>query len=274
MTAGLSSRTSLYAVLGDPITHSLSPRFHNAAFDAAGLDAVYLALRCDAAAMPGLLTGIAQAGGGGNVTVPHKQLAWRVVTRRTDAAERTGACNTFWLQAGEIWGDNTDVAGFAAAVTMLIGRPAAGGRVLVAGAGGAARAAVWSLLEQGAVEIVLFARSPERAAAILADFARPDLLRAVDTVPSGAWDLVVNATPLGLRPDDALPFPASVAAGAALDLVYGPAETPWVRQMRAAGVAAADGREMLLQQGAAAFRCWFGRDAPLDVMRRALNAPP
>src|SRR5690606_25709966 len=133
--------------LGNPVAHSLSPRFQNAAFAAAGVDGVYIALRCEAEAVPGLMTGIARAGGAGNVTVPHKALAARLVDRATDAVRRTSACNTFWLEDGRIHGDNTDVAGVRSAMERLTGS-VAGARVLLLGAGGAARAAVCALLDE------------------------------------------------------------------------------------------------------------------------------
>lgn len=273
--AHLSADTRLIALLGDPVSHSLSPRFQNAAFNASGVDGVYLALQCDARSLPGLLQGIARAGGGGNVTVPHKALAAESVEVRTAAVERTGACNTFWLEGGRVCGDNTDVAGFRAAVHALVGAPA-GARVLLLGAGGAARAAIAALLDDGVDAIHLLNRTPARAAALLESFAT--VLRIV---PAGAplhtesFDLVVNATSLGLRAEDPFPLTFDMVGdvGAALDLVYAPGETRWVHAARAGGIRAADGIEMLLQQGAAAFERWWQRPAPLEAMRAALGSP-
>lgn len=278
MTPPPTSSTRLVALLGDPVAHSLSPAFQNAALRAAGLDGVYLALRCGADELPGLLRGIALSGGAGNVTVPHKEAAFRAVDRRTEAAERTGACNTFWLRGGEVWGDNTDVAGVSAAAEALLGRPPRGLRVLMAGAGGAASAALCALAEAGAGEVVVLNRTPGRAEALLARFrdAGIPLSRAesAEALRGERFDLAVNATSLGLRPGDPLPLPPrggpEVAAG--LDLVYAPGETPWVHALRAAGVPAADGVEMLLRQGAAAFERWWGVPAPLEAMRAALPA--
>jgi len=142
MSVSLTARTRLFALLGDPVGHSLSPRFQNAALAALDLDGVYVALRAHAAELPGLLRGVALAGGGGNVTLPHKALAAQVVDRTTPAVERTGACNTFWAEDGMVWGDNTDVAGVAAAVRLVLGGPPAGARALLLGAGGAASAAL------------------------------------------------------------------------------------------------------------------------------------
>jgi shikimate dehydrogenase len=144
-------------------------------------------------------------------------------------------------------------------------------RVLVVGAGGAARAAVCALLDDGAAEIMVVNRSAERARRLAAQFNHPPSLKIAERVPADTYDLAVNATSLGLRSGDPLPLGPDVRVGAALDLVYAPEETPWVRRMRADGVPAADGHEMLLRQGAAAFRLWFQREPALDVMRRALG---
>ena len=274
----ITAATRVLALLGDPVAHSRSPRFQNAAIRALGLDGVYVALRCSGGDVPALVRGLAHAGGGGNVTVPHKQAAFAAVDRRTEAAEATGACNTFWLADGQVWGDNTDVAGFSAAVRLLLGRSVAGGRALVIGAGGAARAAVHALASHGAERIVILNRTAERARALAHRFgsamARIDVVTSPDELEGDSFDLAVNATSLGLHPNDPLPLDPARVPGidAALDLVYGPSgETPWIRAMGSAGVATADGTEMLLQQGAASFRRWWNVDAPLRVMRRALR---
>lgn len=280
MTFTPSAGTRLVALLGDPVAHSLSPRFQNAAFRAAGLDAVYLALRCDAAAMPGLLRGIAGCGGAGNVTLPHKETAARLVEHRTPAVERTGACNTFWAEDGRLCGDNTDVAGVARAIETLLGGPATGARVLLLGAGGAARAALCALADQRVDRVLLLNRTTPRGEALRQQFAPGgppiDVLRSRAELRGVRVDLVINATSLGLRADDSLPLPLDDlhSAGAALDLVYRPEETSWVRAARSLGIPAADGLIMLLYQGAAAFERWWARPAPLDAMRAALPPRP
>jgi shikimate dehydrogenase len=267
--------TRLIALLGDPVSHSLSPAFQNAAFRAAGVDGVYLALRCGAEQVPGLLRGVALAGGGGNVTIPHKGVAARSVDRPTEAVIRTGACNTYWLEKGEVCGDNTDVAGVTESVRSLLGAPPAGARTLVIGAGGAARAAVAALVSDGAAEVVVVNRTPERAASLTERFAgAPVRAAAWEALRGEAFDLAVNATSLGLHAGDPLPAdPADLRAAAALDLVYAPGGTRWLHALRTAGIPARDGIEMLIYQGAASFRRWWGMDAPLDAMRAALTDP-
>lgn len=267
----------LLALLGDPVDHSLSPLIHNAALRAAGLDACYVALRCDAQAFPGLLLGIAQAGGGGNVTVPHKELAASMLKRSTEAVRRSGSCNTYWWENDRLCGDNTDVAGFSAAARHLLGS-CAGARVLVIGAGGAARGAVYALLEDHADAVFLVNRTAARARRLQEELdpsgRRVRVIgRAADLKREG-FDLVVNTTTLGLDPDDPPPFELETLrrVGAVLDLVYAPGETAWVRRARASGIPAADGLEMLLQQAAASFACWWGREAPLGAMRQAVPA--
>lgn len=278
MTGPVTAGTRLLALLGDPVAHSLSPGFQNAALRASALDAVYLALRCAPEELPGLLLGIARAGGGGNVTVPHKELAATVVERPSSAVTRTGACNTFWMEDGAVQGDNTDVAGFDAAARELLGDPA-GARVLLLGAGGSAGAVLVALLDAGAGSVALLNRTPSRAEALLRRVQAP--VGWAEVLPDaaaaiGSFDLVVNATPMGLHAGDPLPLPldSAIGIGAALDLAYAPEETAWVRGLRARGVRAADGVSMLLHQGAAAFERWWRRPAPLTAMRAALPPRP
>lgn len=273
-----TAATRLIALLGDPVAHSLSPRIQNAAFRAAGVDGVYLALRCNGEALAGLLHGLVGAVGGGNITVPHKERAVALLDSATGAVTRTGACNTFWPEAGRLCGDNTDVVGFGEAVRTLIGAPA-GARVLVLGAGGAARAAVCALLDGGVDAVLVLNRSRGRAEAMrrALDRSGPAGSRVHVAGDAGrlrheAFDLVVNATPLGLDPEDPLPLELGSlgGAGAALDLVYSAAETAWVHAARALGIPAADGTDMLIHQGAAAFRRWWPAPAPIAAMRQAV----
>jgi len=273
----VTAATRLFALLGDPVTHSLSPLIQNAAFRAAGADGVYVALRCTPEALPGLMRGIALAGGGGNVTVPHKEAACRVLDRASAAVTRTGACNTFWHEAGALCGDNTDVAGFRAAARELV-PTTAGARVLLLGAGGAARAALAALEEEGGAAVTVLARTPARARELKDRPGASGLsIRVVADaadVNGEHFDLVVNATPLGLRPGDPLPLDLSTlgSAGAVLDMTYGTEPTPWVAAARALGIPAVDGIPMLIAQGAAAFERWWGAPAPGEAMRAALSA--
>ncbi len=272
----IGAGTRLIALLGDPVAHSLSPRIQNAAIRAAGLDAIYLALRCHHEALPGLMRGVVGAGGAGNVTIPHKQRAPLLLDVPTPAVEGTGACNTFWGEDGLIHGDNTDVDGFAGAARELMGSPA-GARVLVLGAGGAARAAVMALLHARAAGIYLRSRSAVRARELQTHLdprgRHVSVLGPERPLHREGYDLVVNATPLGLDHRDATPLDLDEPAriGAVLDLTYGRELTPWVMEARERGIPAADGRPTLVHQGAAAFRRWFGVEPDLAAMRAALE---
>ncbi|MEX2295007.1 MAG: shikimate dehydrogenase [Gemmatimonadota bacterium] len=270
----IGASTRLVALLGNPVSHSLSPRIQNAAFRALSVDGVYVALRCEESDVPGLVRGIARAGGAGNFTLPHKEIAARTVDHPSELVRRTGACNTFWLENGLVHGENTDVAGFRGAVEALIGRSAKGLRVLLLGAGGSARGALEGLLADGVGEAWVWNRTPDRARALVA-VANDPRVSALDSLGAMAGeplDLIVNATSLGLRDSDSLPIDLSEVAepGALLDLVYRPAETPLVRFARTLGIPAADGGEMLVRQGAEAFRLWWGHPAPLQVMQEAM----
>lgn len=269
----ITGSTRVFALLGRPVTHSLSPAMHNAAFAHEGLDAVYVALDCAPVELPGLMRGLALAGGGGNVTVPHKAIAAAALDRATDAVRRTEACNTWWLDDGRVCGDNTDVAGFTAAIARL--PVAEAPRVLLIGAGGAARAVVASLHDRNAsVRILNRSRERARRVARLLDpgRARVSVANGIDEVLNHAFDLVVNATSLGMASDDAIPIDLDRLrhAGAVVDLVYRRGGTRWVDSARALGIPAIDGLPMLLGQGAAAFERWWNRPAPTEVMKSAL----
>ncbi len=275
MIESIGASTRLLALLGNPVAHSLSPHIQNAAIRASGHDAVYLALRCDADDVAGLLRGVARSGGGGNVTVPHKEEAARVVDHPAEAVRLTGACNTFWWENGRIRGDNTDVEGFRGAVEELLGETAAGRRVLLLGAGGAARAALVGLLRDGVEEVVVWNRTLAKAEDLARKLGggRARAVASIDEVAEVPFELVINSTSLGLREADPLPVEPEALRepGAVLDLVYRPQETQLVLRAREVGAAAADGGEMLVRQGAEAFRRWWGLAPPMDVMRRALQ---
>jgi shikimate dehydrogenase len=267
----ISASTRLVVVLGDPIAHSLSPIMHNAAYRELGIDAVYVAVHVTAQALPALLAAQAATGGAGNVTVPHKEAVERAVARKTDVCARVGACNTFWTEDGALVGDNTDVVGVAETLARL-GVRGTGRRWLVIGTGGSARAVAVTAADQGAR---LWVRS--RNAGRAADFAGWAARLGVHTeVARGAVevDVAINATPLGLAGNDPLPAEPHDLPGlcAALDLVYATGGTRWVRALRKAGVEAEDGREMLVQQGAASLERFFpGQSAPVEVMRAAVQ---
>jgi len=268
----ISANTRLLTVIGDPVAHSLSPAMYNAACRALGLDAVYVALRVAPASLPAVLAMQAAIGGAGNVTVPHKEAVEGSVARKTDVCARVGACNTFWTEdGGALVGDNTDVFGVTSALAK-IGAGKKGERWLVVGTGGSARATAVAAGDSGAT---LFVRSRDAARAkAFAAWARG--IGVPTTVAAGPIeiDVAINATPLGLAGHDPIPVDVNHIPGVqrALDLVYAPGETRWVHALRERGIEAVDGREMLVQQGAAAFERFFpGTAAPREVMRAAVQ---
>jgi shikimate dehydrogenase len=259
----------VFAILGDPVSHSLSPAMQNAAFRLLGLNAVYVPLRCSAADLPGLMASLARAGGGGNVTIPHKTVAAHAVRRPSSWVRAIDACNTFWSEGADapLIGDNTDIEGILAALDRL---EAPGGPWLLAGTGGSSRAVAAAAKERG-VALAVTSRAPARAV----EFSRwAEQSLGVRAAEPAACRVLINATPLGLAPGDGDPVPVEVAPDAtvALDLVYARGETGWVRRSRARGLRAADGREVLVRQGAAAFSRWFPAKAPVEAMRAAVHA--
>jgi len=268
----IGASTRLLALVGDPVAHSLSPKMYNAAFRALGLDAVYVALRVPASAVSPMFQALAVAGAAGNVTVPHKEAAERSVTRKTDVCARTGACNTFWTEDGVLVGDNTDVAGVRGALAAL--GVNGGGRWLVIGTGGSARAVAVAAADAGAT-LWVRSRHPERAREFTT-WASQIGVRAQPAHGPVEVDTAINATPLGLGDRDPLPIEPKDLRGVrtALDLVYTRGGTRWVRTLRerVKDVATSDGRDVLVQQGAAAFRRFFPEiAAPVEVMRAAVE---
>ena len=264
----------LFALLGAPVHHSLSPTLQNAAFGATGMRAVYVALHTWKELVEPLMRELAARRGGGNVTVPHKARAARAVDRPSEAARATGACNTFWWdEADGLCGDNTDVEGFGAAARHVLGTDLGGCRLLLVGAGGAARAVAFAGVQAGAGRIDIHNRTVDRAERLVRDLGSPSvlsILARLDQARSTEYDLVVNATSLGIRPGDPLPLdPSTLRASTLLDLTDGEDEAPWVAAARRAGWHAEDGRRMLVEQAAAAFERWSNRQGPREVMLEA-----
>jgi len=265
--------TRLLAVVGDPVAHSLSPRLHNAAIAVLGLDAVYVALRTCADTLELVARGVLATGGAFNVTVPHKRSVLPLLDEVSDVVRRTGACNVVWGGLRGIAGDNTDVGAVRQEATRLVaGRPVH--RALVIGTGGSARAAAVALSDgwPGCVVEVL-SRDARRSRDFVAWAEGAGV--AAEPAGEGAVDLVVNATPLGLSGSDPMPLdePGLRRRGAlaVLDLVYVRHRTRFVQAARAAGMAAEDGRGVLIAQGAASFRRFFDVAPPLEVMRAAVE---
>lgn len=266
----------LVYLLGHPVGHSLSPAMHNAAFRSLGLPHRYEALDVTAEALPGVVDRI-RSGDllGANVTVPYKEAILKLVDTWDGPTGEIGAANTLSRtpDGRRVLGSNTDAVGFAYATRDL---RLDGARVLLVGAGGAARAVIAVLFERGA-SVSITNRTAERARSLARSLAHP-----VDREPrviewgsredlSGV-DVVVNATSLGLHGEDPLARAELRPELVVVDLIPTAVPTPLARRARAAGATVVDGLPMLLQQAASSFRIWTGQDAPVDVMRAALYA--
>ncbi len=258
---------TLLGVAGHPVGHSRSPAMHNAALAALELDWLYVPLPLPPERFHESAAALAGSGFRGiNVTVPHKVAAHDLAHERSQAVEAIGAANTLTFSGGRISADNTDAGGFLDALE----EPPGGKRALVLGAGGSARAVVWALTQAGAAEVSVLNRTPARAAALAADLGVRQAQRAV------AADLLVNCTSVGLGApttvDEAVAElgleeidpPATV-----VDLVYGAGTSPVAAWGAVGGSRVVDGLEVLVRQGARSLELWTGREAPLEVMRRA-----
>lgn len=265
-------RTALFGVVGTPIAHSLSPVMQNAAFEAAGVDAVYLPLE---ASDFDDFERVARALDvrGASVTIPFKRDALTAAARADDRARAVGAANTLRRTVPGWEATNTDVDGFLA---PLIRHAAAedwaieDSRVSVLGAGGAARAVVYGLRTAGAA-VRVHARKPAQAEALAADLG----VSAAPWPPEpGSWDLLVNCTPLGgVGHESVSPLPGGPFRGRLVyDLVYTPAETRLLEEARQAGCATLGGLPMLVAQAERQFAWWLGRPAPAGVMAAAVEA--
>jgi shikimate dehydrogenase len=264
-------RPKRLVLIGRSLGHSLSPSFQNAALHAAELPLRYETLDIPASAIDDTLQQLAAEDAAGNVTVPHKLAVFARCDRLLGAARRAAAVNTFWFEHGELVGDNTDVAGFDAAVRQLLQREPERLTVGVLGAGGAAAAVLTAVESWKECVALVHNRTLERATELCARFS--SVAQVCDaTALARQADLVVNATTVGLR-DDAFPIdPSSLGPSAmALDIVYRRGETPWVQAVRARGNRAMDGLVMLIEQGATAFERWFGFAPDRDAMWRAVR---
>ena len=261
---------SVAFVIGHPVGHSLSPAMHNAAFRVLGMAHRYEALDVAPEALAAPVARLRASDVlGANVTVPHKERIMALLDAVAGEAREIGAVNTVVRADRHLTGHNTDRAGFAAALAER-GIALAGKRALVLGAGGAARAAVPSLRAGGAA-VHVTNRTPGRAAALVAALGG-EVAPWPAALPSAleGFDLLVNATSIGLRGDDPLPGTALPASLVVFDLVPTARETPLLARARAAGCVTVDGLLMLLHQAAASFRLWTGENAPMSAMRAAL----
>ena len=275
-----SASTRLAALIGHPVAHSLSPALHQAAYRALALDWAYLAFDVSSGSLEAAVTGASALGFVGlSVTMPHKDAAAQLATRRSPIVRKLGAANTLSFSGRQIVADNTDGEGLIADLRQGVSFEPSDRRCAVIGAGGAARAVVVALANAGASEVLVVNRTPSRAfqAATLVPgrgrVARPEELDAAD--------LVVNATPVGMLADSSRGGPGSdeVYVDASrfgsgqlvVDLVYDPPVTEWLAKAAASGARIRGGLGMLVHQAALQVEIWTGSRAPLPEMWRAVG---
>jgi shikimate dehydrogenase len=281
MNGMISGKTIVCGIIGDPIEHTMSPAMHNAAFQTLGLDYTYVPFRVKSLELKKAIEGIRGLNLRGlNVTIPHKVAVMQFLDRIDPPAEKIGAVNTIVNDDGILSGYNTDATGFLQTLHDNDVEPG-DKKVLLLGAGGAARA-IGNVLAGEKARITILNRRQELSwaedlthlltrhygAKVNAGELTPEnLQRAMEGV-----DILVNATSLGMNPDDdQTPVPADLL-GASLtvfDVVYNPYETRLLREAKAAGAKTISGLEMLVRQGAVAFEKWTGIKAPVDVMRQS-----
>ncbi|MEI6875541.1 MAG: shikimate dehydrogenase [Spirochaetota bacterium] len=277
----ISGETRLVALLGDPVTHSLSPRMHNTAFSHLGLKYVYLAFRANEAELPAAVAALRALNAKGfNCTMPLKKAIVSLLDDMSPAARMTGSVNTVTIEDGRLIGHNTDGKGHIRDLRDH-GVEVRGKRILIAGAGGAARGLCVQLALDGAAEIVIANRTLEKAQAIR------DLIAA--NVPGckveaieldeprlgpriAEADIFTNTTPLGMHPhEEGCVISSSAALRPSLvmtDLVYIPKKTVFLEFAEKAGCTAVNGTGMLLWQGAEAFRIWTGQEMPVSLVKQ------
>ncbi len=262
----ITRRTRVYGVIGDPIGHSLSPLLHNTAFHARKFDAVFVPflvrdLRDFLRAMKSF--GVE----GVSVTIPHKERILNYLDGCDPLAERIGAVNTLVVRSGgRLYGYNTDYVGVLRSLERRL--RLAGSRVLLFGAGGAARAAAFALAQAGSI-VCVSARRVERARALARAVGGQVVQRA--DLRREYFDAIVNCTPVGMYPKGGSPLdPAELNCRIVMDMVYRPRETELLRIARRKGIETISGVEMFLAQGFAQYEIWTGERAPENAMRRAI----
>ena len=274
----ISGKTRVCAVIGDPIEHTLSPTMHNAAFEHLKLDFVFLAFRVTSDELENAVRGACALGIRGlNVTMPHKNSVTEFLDEADPAVKFLGAANTILNQSGRLKGFNTDGVGALKALKQN-GVNLAGKRVLLLGAGGAAKAIAFSLAKE-VDELCILNRDAVKArelASVLEPFGKKIVGNELSPKQLQQElqdsDVLINATFVGMTPyaSDSLVKPDWLKPElTVMDIVYNPVETKLLRDARASGAKVINGVEMLLYQGAASFEIWTGCKAPVDVMRKA-----
>jgi len=274
-----STRLKIFALIGYPIGHTLSPYMHNAGFLKLNIKALYLPLSVEPKRLKGAIKILKEAGASGfNVTIPFKSACIRYLDRVDKLASMIGAVNTVVIKNNRLIGYNTDATGFLKSVKEDLGLLPKNKSCFVIGAGGAARAVAFALAREGTKQIFITDIVKSKAVSLAKNIRKhfpgcetSSVISYQSSVISKV-DLLVNATPLGMKKTDPLPIGPKILHKnlAVYDLVYNPCPTKLVKIARRKGIKAVNGLGMLLYQGAEAFRLWTHRRAPVEVMRRVL----
>jgi shikimate dehydrogenase len=269
----ISGAAKLAGVAGWPIGHSLSPALHGYWIEEYGLDAAYVPLAIAPDEFAGAFKALPKLGFRGlNVTMPHKEAAFRLVDVRDETAESTGAVNTIVFEGNRALGSNTDVFGFAESLRDAGVASLASADAVVLGAGGAARGVVAALFSLGASRVYLVNRTAQRAHALAAHFGARVSVQGWDALPRllSTTGLLVNTTSLGMAGQQPLEIDLkAMRQGVVADIVYRPLETPLLAQARLQGLKTVDGLGMLLHQARPGFAAWFGVEPTVTTSLRA-----
>lgn len=263
--------TRLAAVIGDPITHSMSPKLHNAAFTALGLDWMYVACQVPKGQGGMAVSQMRQQGFEGlSVTMPHKAEAASAVDQLSTSASRLGVVNCVRREGDQLIGENTDGLGFVQALRSEMSLDPNDLRVIILGAGGAARAVALALVDNGA-HVGVVNRSPKPARELVEIAGSQSSVAGADDI--GHADLIVNATSLGMNDDDPLPMDLDHLADnhVIADLIYSPKQTALLRAAEDRGLPNMNGLGMLLHQAGEQFRLWTGLEPPIKSMAEAVG---
>jgi len=282
MNRAVQGTTRVYGIIGWPVAHSRSPQMQNAAFQALDMDCVYVPFAVPPSQLAEAVQGMRCLGvAGWNVTIPHKSAIMPFLDRLSPEAVRAGAVNTVCNQEGQLIGHNTDGAGLLISLERDLNCSVTGKRIVVLGAGGAARGAVAALAEAGATSITVVNRTLSSASRLAAElqghFSGQHIIAVADfgMLPQllPATDLMINATSLGLHGEEiaGLDLALLPAAAKVYDMVYGVSSTPLVRSARQHGLLSCDGLGMLAAQGELAFCHWTGVTPPVGLMAKALQ---
>ncbi len=282
----IRATTQIYGIFGHPVSQSLSPAMHNAAFAHLGLDCVYLAFDVDPRNIDRAVSSIRNLGlCGVNVTIPHKQSVMAGLDEIAPEASMVGAVNTIVNENGRLKGYNTDVSGVLRALHSELEFFPQDKNAFIVGAGGASRAVIVAMCTGGASSVAIVNRTYTKARELSEEFsarfgdvgfsAAPleDEERIAQMMERA--DIVINCSSAGMGDIEPLCLPLDVLGENCVvyDLVYKPPVTPLVRDSRALGLKVESGLGMLLYQGVDAFEIWTGEDAPVEVMREALSIP-